>query len=93
MCGKDLPMADECETYKCIYEHEVDFCSECIDFPCSKLSPCVDKANYTPHNMKVFNLCRIKKVGIDEWIKESKTIRERYFSGEFVPGSEPIIKK
>ncbi len=93
MNGKNLPMADECETYKCILIHKVDFCNECAEFPCGKLSPCADKANFVPHNMKVFNLCRMKKVGIDKWVEESKSIREKYFKGEFVPGDEPVLKK
>ena len=33
---------------------------------------------------KMYNLCRIKKVGIDKWIEETKSIREMYSKGEYV---------
>ncbi len=92
MNGKNLPLADECETYKCVCQHEAEFCFECNEFPCNKLAPCADKALAVPHNMKVYNLCRMKKVGIDQWITESKSIRDQYFKGEFVPGTAPKQK-
>ena len=45
----------------------------------------IGEATY-PHNMKVYNLCRIKAVGIDKWIEESVQIRKKYFTGKFVVG-------
>jgi hypothetical protein len=29
-----------------------------------------DGADKYPHNMKVYNLCRIKKIGLDRWVEE-----------------------
>jgi hypothetical protein len=37
--------------------------------------------------MKVYNLCRIKKVGLEKWAnEEAGQIRKRYFKGKFVVG-------
>jgi hypothetical protein len=37
--------------------------------------------------MKLFNLCRIQKVGIDRWIEEEAgDIRKKYFTSKFVVG-------
>ncbi len=91
--GKDLPLVGECVTYKCTCANQVDFCYECNNFPCNKLAPCLSKADFAPHNMKMYNLCRIKKVGIDKWIEETKSIREMYSKGEYVPGVGSVVKK
>ena len=81
-----------CETYKCANEKEVEFCHECDEFPCQKLQPASDGAARFPHNMKLYNLCRMKAVGLDEWAKESPDIRKRYFKGKFVIGRGPIVE-
>ena len=76
-----------CATLNCAKEKEVEFCCDCSDFPCSYLAPLADGAERFPHNMKLFNLCRIRKVGINCWIKEEAgEIRRRYFTGKFVVG-------
>jgi hypothetical protein len=36
--------------------------------------------------MKVYNLCRIKKVGLERWFEEAGKIRKKYFTGKFVVG-------
>ena len=37
-----------------------------------------------PHNTKVFNLCRIRKVGIEAWAKhEAGTILDKYYYGKW----------
>ena len=65
----------------------VEFCCDCDDFPCEFLAPTADKAAQYPHNMKVYNLCRIKKVGLERWIEEEAgQIRKKYFTGKFVVG-------
>jgi len=62
-------------------------CCDCDDFPCPLLAPTADKAAQFPHNMKVYNLCRIKKVGIERWIEEEAgEIRNKYFKGKFMVG-------
>ncbi len=46
-----------------------------------------DLAALRPHNMKLYNLCRIKKIGIERWIEEEAgQIREKYFTGKFIVG-------
>jgi hypothetical protein len=80
-----------CETYKCANEKCVKFCHECDEFPCQKLQPAADGASRFPHNMKIYNLCRIKAVGLDEWAKEASDIRKRYFTGKFIIGLGPVV--
>jgi hypothetical protein len=69
-----------CHVYKCTSERNIDFCYECPDFPCDHLHPCADRATQVPHNIKVFNLCLIKKMGLESWA-ESKAadVSESYF--------------
>ncbi len=66
------------------------YCFECDDFPCGLLAPTEKGADY-PHNMKVYNLCRMKSNGIEAWIEESALIRKRYYEGDFVVGQGPIL--
>jgi hypothetical protein len=40
--------------------------------------------------MKMYNLCRIKKVGLDPWIEEAGEIRKKYFKGKFVVGKGQV---
>jgi len=81
-----------CATYECITGKGLRFCFECSDFPCSKLQPLAEGASHYPHNMKVYNLCRMKAVGVEEWAeKESKEIRKRYFQGKFKIGAGPQL--
>lgn len=76
-----------CATLSCAKTKGVELCCDCTDFPCAFLAPTADKAAQYPHNMKVYNLCRIKKVGIERWIEEEAgQIRKKYFTGKFVVG-------
>jgi hypothetical protein len=50
------------------------------------------KGSDYPHNMKVYNLCRMKLNGIDSWITESKEIRDLYYNGKFQVGIGPILE-
>ncbi|UCG62163.1 MAG: DUF3795 domain-containing protein [Candidatus Zixiibacteriota bacterium] len=76
-----------CATLDCAKEKQVEFCCDCADFPCSYLAPIADEAGRFPHNMKLFNLCRIKAVGVERWAeKEALEIRKKYFTGKFVVG-------
>jgi hypothetical protein len=88
----ERPGLPPCETYRCASGRGVEFCHECDEFPCSKLQPAADGADRYPHNMKLFNLCRIKAVGLDEWAKEAPGIRRRYFTGRFVIGLGPVVE-
>ena len=53
--------------------------------------PTLQGADY-PHNMKVYNLCRMKYIGIDKWVEEASEIRKRYYNGKFVVGKGPVFE-
>lgn len=78
-----LNMQKTCNIYACTHSKKVDFCYECIDFPCDNLHPYADKASQVPHNTKVFNLCLIKKMGVDTWgAEKAQSVKKTYFSGK-----------
>ena len=69
-----------CPAYGCSGERGFDFCYECGDFPCDHLHPYSDRADKVPHNTKVFNLCLIKKMGLEKWAQhKAAKVRETYF--------------
>ncbi|HMK66752.1 MAG TPA: DUF3795 domain-containing protein [Thermodesulfobacteriota bacterium] len=79
-----LGMTVPCQVYQCISRKKIDLCSECSDFPCDHLHPYADRATQVPHNTKVFNLCLIKKMGLEAWGKEkAKAVKDTYFKGRF----------
>ena len=81
--GKCPVMSKECEVYKCAKRKGVKFCCDCSDFPCDHLHPYADKADSLPHNTKVFNLCLIKKMGLEAWAKEkAKKVKDEYIHGK-----------
>ena len=45
-----------------------------------------------PHNMKVYNLCRMRLLGIDKWIEEAARIRKHYYEGQFKVGKGPVFE-
>ena len=71
--GKCLLLNDEgyCKIYLCTHKKKIHNCSECDNFPCDNLHPLADKANRIPHNLKIYNLSMIKKLGIEKWAKEN----------------------
>jgi hypothetical protein len=70
-----------CAAYECSKREEVQFCGQCESFPCDHLHPYADKASTIPHNTKVFNLCLINKMGVEEWAKsKAADVRETYFA-------------
>ena len=76
-----------CATFNSAKDKGVELCCDCNDFPCPFLAPLADGADQYPHNMKVYNLCRIKKIGLDRWIaEEAGHIRRSYFTSKFVVG-------
>ena len=81
-----------CATWECIQKKGLEFCHECDEFPCGLLAPSQKGSNF-PHNMKVYNLCRMKLIGLDAWIEEASEIRKRYYDGEFVVGQGPVLKE
>lgn len=79
--------SNRCETLDCVKAKGVDLCCNCNEFPCAFLAPTADQAARYPHNFKVFNLCRIKNVGLERWIEdEAGQIRKKYFTHKFVIG-------
>lgn len=80
-----------CETYRCVTEKNVEFCHQCADFPCSKLSPASDRANVLPHNMKVFNLCAIQRRGVEAFVSDSAAIMQTYYKGKMEIGKGPRL--
>ena len=85
--GKHFHLPPEgCATLDCAKNKGVALCSDCADFPCALLAPIADGAATYPHNLKIYNLSRIKKIGLEGWIEESGQIRKKYFTGKFVVG-------
>lgn len=88
--GKHYHLPDGCATLNCVKEKGVELCCDCKDFPCALLAPTADGASVYPHNMKVYNLCRMKAIGIEQWIEEAGQIRKKYFTGKFVVGKGQV---
>ncbi len=85
--GNHFHLPQGCATLNCIKAKGVKLCSDCKEFPCAFLAPIAEGAAQYPHNMKLYNLSRIKKVGIDRWIdNEAGQIREKYFKAKFLVG-------
>jgi len=71
----------KCKIYECYKGKAIKFCYECTDFPCNLLHPLAHGADKFPHNLKVYNLCMIKKMGIDNWARnQSKISFARYYN-------------
>lgn len=82
--GKCPVVSSPCRVYPCAKKRGVKLCCDCPDFPCDYLHPYADKADSLPHNTKVFNLCLIKKMGLEKWAKEkAKQVKEDYFHKEW----------
>ncbi len=74
-----------CDVFRCTSEKDITYCYECLDFPCDHLHPYADQASARPHNTKLFNLCLIKKMGIDTWAKDKALkVKRTYFSGKLL---------
>ncbi len=80
-----------CSTHVCAMDRGVTFCFECESFPCDRLHPAADRASVLPHNLKVFNLCTIRRVGVPAFIAQSQQIRQRYNTGKMKVGSGPQL--
>ena len=79
-----LKMTEPCNVYRCIQKKDISFCCDCPDFPCDHLHPYADRASEVPHNTKVFNLCLIKKMGLESWAEtKAKSVKSTYFKGKF----------
>ena len=73
-----------CKVWRCISAKGHEFCFECDEFPCDALHPYADKAAERPHNTKVFNLCLIKRLGVERWAQEKAAqVRQTYYQKKF----------
>jgi hypothetical protein len=79
-----------CLTKACVADKGLHNCSECSDFPCDNLMPVADGADRFPHNTKLYNLSRIKLIGLEAWAGESALIQRKYFRGRFAYGRGPV---
>jgi hypothetical protein len=76
-----LGIDPNCKTFKCIQSKGVEFCYECDEFPCFRLQPVADRSDRVPHALKVYNLCMIKRMGVEKWAREhSKKIFNDYYT-------------
>jgi hypothetical protein len=89
--GRCPVIGDICATYLCVTEKKVDFCFDCLDFPCSKFNPSADRADVLPHNLKVFNLCTIQRRGMGAFIERSMEFKKRYYKGKMQIGNGPQL--
>lgn len=94
-CCFENPLTDGegCLTKNCVAHKGLHNCSECGEFPCENLMPVVDFADKAPHNTKLYNLCRIKLIGLEAWGEEAALIQQTYFNGKFAYGRAPIFEK
>lgn len=79
----------QCATYVCAAGKGVNVCYDCAGYPCVKLQPSADRADVLPHNTKVFNLCTIKRIGVEKFVEISPEIKERYYKGKMEIGKGP----
>ena len=89
--GKCPVIRGECKTWQCVETRKVQYCYECPDFPCDKLHPSANRADVLPHNMKIYNLCTIKRIGVENFIIQSPGIKKRYYAGKMDIGNGPQL--
>jgi hypothetical protein len=79
-----------CQTYDCCVNVKgLDFCYQCDDFPCLKLAPISAGAEIRRHNTKIYNLLMLKKLGLDEYIRQSGKIATQWVRGKTpIPGGD-----
>ena len=71
-----------CQTYDCcVNARGLEFCYQCEDFPCLKLAPVSGRAEVRRHNTKIYNLLMLKKLGLDEYIRQSGKISLQWVRG------------
>jgi len=85
-------MHDGCETLACIKAKGHELCLECAEFPCRKLMPLAEGASFYPHNMKLWNLLRIRRLGPEGFIAEAAMSRAFYYKGKFKIGAGPPLE-
>lgn len=84
-------IGEQCATWACSKQKGLEFCSECVDFPCLKLMPCSDRAATIPHNIKLASLSLRKAKGAHEWSKQIKKLYDLYYKGTMAIGHGPQL--
>ncbi len=65
------PFCARCEMRVCAREKGLEFCSQCIDFPCRTIT--AFKNDKAPHHSPILkNLEEIEKEGIEAWLKKEE---------------------
>lgn len=83
-CLRFIQKEGPCKAYKCVSSKGIKSCAGCSDFPCDNLYPYADCASILPHNIKIYNLALIRKMGLEKWAQEkAKLVRETYFTQKF----------
>jgi len=70
--GVESVYCKKCDLKSCAEDKRVEFCCDCDDYPCSKLTDFVDD-QHAHHSVVLRNLSRIKKIGVRNWLTEQKT--------------------
>ncbi len=83
-----LSMESKCETYECVEERDLKFCSECEEFPCSRLYTC--RNSPPPHDSKMTNLALLDKRGMDWLLDNVEELTELYYKGEKKHGGSKL---
>ncbi|MBN2851400.1 MAG: DUF3795 domain-containing protein [Clostridia bacterium] len=76
----------KCKTLCCVEQKKVDYCFQCDSFPCEYLMPLSDNAGKFPQNIKLYNLCLMKKIGVEAWTEQASDIRKTYFGKKLAIG-------
>jgi Protein of unknown function (DUF3795) len=78
-----LGSTEPCDVFRCTGEKGISFCFQCSEFPCDNFHPYADKASVRQHNTKLFNLCLIKKMGLDAWAEaKAASVKATYFNAK-----------
>lgn len=82
-CIEPVGMTEPCKVWRCIEPKGLHNCSQCAEFPCAHLHPVADQAGQRPHNLKVFNLASIKRMGLEDWAaQEAAASLAHYYKGK-----------
>ncbi len=97
-----VDVKDFCSTNICITNKGHTFCYECEEYPCERIQPIVNfenpsiKGSNLPHNLKMYNLAMIKKLGLEEWDKICEEKHDLYYFGrkiDYLGGNGLILEK
>lgn len=58
-----------CDIRECARDHDVEFCSDCVEYPCDRLKS-FEADPHPHHSIVIRNLIRIREVGSDAWLSE-----------------------